>query len=276
MMIAGEILILSGFGNICAKSIGIAFQRIFGIRGEGAAVFALGCVCGYPVGGKTALTLYGDGKLTLSECELLCALSNNAGPGFVIAGIGAVMWKDAGFGVILYLTELISAVIAAVLLRPLFIKSSFSPRNENTSSSDKEKSRSFSEIFSLSAASGVSSILKVCGFVVLFEILLTGVFSMIPEIPGKPLLICIISAAAEITSGAVSANAFSLLGSDTALIFGRVMTFALVSWGGLSAHMQLNAFAAEKGVVLKKYYIVKICAALISALLGFILTLILY
>lgn len=277
MMVAGEILILSGFGAICAKSVGGAFSRIFGIRGEGAAAFALGCVCGYPVGGKTALSLYGEGKIERSECEFLCALSNNAGPGFVIAGIGGVMWGNVGFGVILYVTELISAVLAGLLLKPLFIKNKPAPpapdkTKENIPVYDAEKRRSLSEIFSVSVASGVTSILKVCGFVVLFEILLTGIFSMIPDIPGKDLLTCIIAAVSEITSGAVNANTFALSGANSTLIFGRIITFALVSWGGLSAHMQLNAFASEKKLILKKYYLVKAASAAISAVIGCILS----
>lgn len=275
MMVAGEILILSGFGELCAKSIGKVFQKLFGIRGEGAAAFALGCVCGYPVGGKTAISLYGEGRLTLPECELLCALSNNAGPGFVIAGIGAVMWGSTGFGVILYITEIISAVIAAVLMKRLFLPSLTSPQNENITIPSNERRRGFSEIFSTAVSSGVTAILKVCGFVVLFEILLTGVFSMIPDFPGIKLLTCIVSSALEITSGAVSTNNFALSGSNTAQIIGKVMTFALVGWGGLSAHMQLNSFAAEKGVVLKKYYLVKAMTAFIAALFGLLWTLVL-
>ncbi len=268
MMVAGEILILSGFGDICAKSVGRAFSRIFGVHGEGAAAFALGCVCGYPVGGKTALSLYGDGKLDRDECEFLCALSNNAGPGFVVAGIGAAIWGNTGFGAALYLTELISAFIAGILLRPLFIKPTVLPHKAGSTEQRKVKARKFSEIFSVSVASGVTSILKVCGFVVIFEILLTGFFSMLPDFPGKQLFTVVASSIAEITSGAASSGNYALSGTNTAVIFGKLMTFALVGWGGLSAHMQLNAFASEKGMVLKKYYVFKALVAALCVLIG--------
>ena len=63
------------------------------------------------------MQLYADKKITASEAESLIAYSNNAGPLFVIGVIGNALLGSAKLGLILYILEIISAILSGIILK---------------------------------------------------------------------------------------------------------------------------------------------------------------
>lgn len=254
--IAGEILVLSGSGDI--------FKGIFGSGsplGSGASAFLLGALCGFPIGGRTAIRLYENGELEKDEAELLCAASNNAGAGFVISGIGSAMWKNTAFGVTLYLVQLFSAVMSAIILKPLFKKGKNAPRiRDNKKISQKEPS--FSSMISLAVPNAVSAMLKICGFVVFFEIVLSAVSFYVAD----PVMHAALSVFLELTSGVTAL--LRLTSDPTFELLAEIGTFFAVGYGGLSVHAQLFSFAEGSGISVYRYELFKLVQASICALTG--------
>ena len=280
---AGELLILAGFPSLCEKGLGKAFEKIFGINGKGTAAFVIGAFCGFPVGGKAAISLYLSGDLKKEEAEKLIGICNNCGIGFLISGVGAGLWGSISFGVILYLCQLFSAVITGFFL--------FGIKKEKKTHYPSEKSyqrhSDFSEHtpspstlgspqtdFSLSGAissavsSSVTAMLKVIGFVVFFEIILSLLGTFLTTYGASQILTSLVFAFTEITSGTKSLFSLSLLSSPALKALAKILTFTFSAFGGLSVYMQLCAIAIPEGVGTGAYIKTKLMQAFACTLLG--------
>lgn len=244
--IAGEILVLSGFGSF------------FGLR---SSAFLLGALCGFPIGGKTVLSYYESGYLEKGEAELLSAACNNAGAGFVIAGIGSAMCRDTALGGALYIAQLISAIIVFYALKPFLLHTSNAPRNSDFSKiADAEPSSS--ALLARAVPNAVTTMLKVCGFMVFFELLL----SLIPIFTDNKAITVILSVLLEVTSGVTSLLPLSI--EPATEVLSKMGLFFAVGFGGLSVYMQLNSFVGKKPLATYKYLIFKLLQGTICAVLG--------
>ena len=70
-MVISELLVSSGAGEALGRLFSRMMRRIFGISGAGASALFLGSMCGFPVGAKTAVSLYDRGVISRSECQHL-------------------------------------------------------------------------------------------------------------------------------------------------------------------------------------------------------------
>ncbi len=239
-------LVLSGFGNFL---------------GRHASAFLLGALCGFPIGGKTALSYYESGEFEKGEAELISAACNNAGAGFVIAGIGSAMWQDTGFGVALYAVQLISAIMTAYALKPFFIGALSAPKaRDNVKKTSSEAS--VSDIISHAVPNAVTTMLKVCGFVVLFELLL----SLVPIFIKSQAATLIASVLLEITSGVSALLRLSVEPANELLA--KIGTFFAVGFGGLSVYMQFLSFVGKRELSTGRYIIFKLIQAVICSAIG--------
>ena len=87
-MVLSEIAISAGIGDLLAKYLRAPMSRLFGISGEGACAFLLGILCGFPVGAKSAVSLYDKGKISKQECEKLLSICNIPSMSFVVNIVG--------------------------------------------------------------------------------------------------------------------------------------------------------------------------------------------
>lgn len=82
----------------------------------------LGVLCGFPVGARTALQLYEEGRISKERAEFLCGFSNLASLPFLVGVVGSTLFGDVGFGVRLALLQAASSLLTAgvlyALLRP--------------------------------------------------------------------------------------------------------------------------------------------------------------
>ena len=91
------------------------FERIFRIKGAGLCAFAMGAICGFPLGVKCASELYMNGQISRAEAEKLIGFSNNTGPAFIVSGIGIGLRGSALDGILLYFSMIASAVITGII-----------------------------------------------------------------------------------------------------------------------------------------------------------------
>lgn len=256
--VIGEIFFSSGAANTLGKAIGKPFKRLFGISEAGVGAFLLGLVCGLPLGGRYALTLYSSGCISKDECERLMGLSSNAGLGFVVAGVGGI-WGNMKLGWLLYLTQIISVtVVGAVLFRPK-ICISIAPVIVKTNKT------SLSKAIVGAISSGTLNMLRACAFVVIFGVItsfieLACAFFNLPTI-----FLAVTSAFTEISYACSFLHTFSLTG---ALSGAKALTFFAVTFSGFCAHAQLSSMAVELDVGMKKYYCIRLVSAIFSAVIG--------
>lgn len=222
--------------------------RVLGCSGEGAGVFFLSLLGGYPVGPRLIRHLYRTDRLSQPEAEHLLLFCNNAGPAFILGLVGLGRFGSLRAGVALYLIHTAAAVLVSLLLRP---SSPFPPaRTDNTAP------QPFAHALVHAIAGAGETMVQICAFVTFFYTILR-LFADLTGI-SHPLVLGFV----ELTQGVTALPSTPV---------GFVMAAALLGWGGLSVHCQAAAVLAGTDLSLQKHLLGKTLQALLSALLAALL-----
>ncbi len=205
----------------------------------------LGLVCGFPVGANIASSLEKN-CCDKSYCKYINAIANNASISFVISFAGIGVLKSVEKGVILVALQVISTVICGFVTKWLLKPTSF------------ERVEAQNEIsFAQSLKNGVSTMLNICGSVVMFGCIGTVLLRFFE---GDGLIYIIMRGILEFSSGI---NLAATLSSDLAF----VLTAFFVGWSGFCVAMQVRtAYGNGTGV----YFLSKLLQGTVMALLAVI------
>ena len=253
--VLNNILIASGFPEKCAKLLDKPFRFLFGISGSGAAAFLLGALSGYPNGARCASELYERGLCTADEAERLLAFCNNTSPAFLIGFVGSTLFGSPRTGALLYLVQLIAAIVTGIL-EHLFFRDAEQPfrAEKPLQEAGQDPGRG---ILPSAIRDAVFSILTVCGSVLFFSVLLALLSRLLR---GHMQLYLGCCALLELTSAC--AEAAALLPRPIAIL----VTAAAVSWSGCSVHAQTASFVYGK-LSLSRYFGGKLLCCVITVLL---------
>ena len=260
--VASELLVGLRFSEITGRLLGRPFSRFFGISECGAAAFVIGSLCGLPLGGRYAVSLYKSGALTASECEKLMALSTNAGIGFTVIGIGYSLWGSLALGWLIYGAQILASVAVGVtLFRP---KKSLSIAPVNAETYQKP----FSKLVVDAVSSSALNMLNVCAFAVFFSTLSAIVANLCTQLSLPPLLGATFGAFSEIASGCRDLHAFALSNAPVNESSALLLTFFAVGFSGFSVHAQMLSLCDGIDLKMKKYFLSKLASGIVCALTG--------
>ncbi len=144
------------FSKLCAL-------RLKSNAGAVAAALAVGLVGGFPVGAKALADLRKSGLLSEKKAAVLLTGSVNAGPAFLISGVGLGLFGNTRAGVLLFVALTVSSLICMLLFSLVIPDGPQKPRRGADPPAVPDGSVTASMSFALSAT------LKLCGFVVLFS-----------------------------------------------------------------------------------------------------------
>ena len=175
--VLSSLLVSLGFATYLTKYVTGFIKPVFNVNGAGALPVILGLISGYPIGASTTVQLYQNGLISKTESERLIAFTNNSGPVFILGALGYAMLHSPTMGLIIYISHILSALLTGIIFR--FYKYNSYEKNYLLPHSNSEKfsSNAISSAIGTSMNSAVESILKVCGFVLLFAV----VCSCIPQ-----------------------------------------------------------------------------------------------
>jgi hypothetical protein len=253
-IVANQFFTWSGAAKTLGRPLLSVTRIVFGLGGACASAILTGLVCGYPSGAACAFGLYAMGECTSDEAERCAAIASNAGPAFVIGGIGGAMLGDVRLGAVIWCSTVAVSLLSGVILK-FFASDQSAATAPMTSDSNGGR-------FSPAAliADSAAIMLKICAFITVFSVAAdaAGAFGDILGLDGAAgaLLrgIFELTSAADFAAGCLPAR------------YAAVVIAAIVGWSGLSVHMQ-TASLLQKGLSLGRYYIVKLISAPASAAL---------
>lgn len=220
------------------------FARLTHLPAQGFLAFFLGALCGFPIGARVSAELCRNGALEKREAARLAAVSTNAGPAFVVAGVGGALFGSLALGWLLFFIQL----CAALLLLPFWCKRK--PPRAGREFSLPQKNFSFSEILKRA----VLSALEIAGAVVFFggvAALLSAHLFPIPSALFKAVL--------EVGNGCAAAAALGKQGLPIA-------AFSL-GFSGISVLFQGMGELGPQRISALPLITFKLCQGLLSALL---------
>ena len=215
-----ELNVLDGISNILSPIT----KKLFNSPGDGAYVFLIGLICGYPVSAKITSDLFLSGKISSTDATNIATYTSTSGPMFVIGSVGVAMFNNFYLGALILLCHALGAVLTG-----LFMCRKQTTKIHSFKLTQKETPK-ISTAISNSMFNSINSVLIVGGFIVVFYCLIDVVLNFV-SLNGiiKP-LVC---GAIEMTRGLIELSSL-MLPFNLNLIFG---TF-IISFGGFSIIMQ--------------------------------------
>ena len=216
----------------------------------------IGVLGGYPVGSKLAGKLYRDGALSLSDARKAAAFCNLPNPVFLISVVATGMFRDARTALPLLLGIFGTALLGLIPLsriRAASIRSSERP--------------AFARDLPAAIGDGVQAILNVGGCLIFASVLgalpeAAGVFRLFGA--NAPVARAVTLGLFEMTSGV---SAVAALPASLPLRLALAAFF--IQFGGDSVLLQS---ASHVPLSLPRYCLVRLCTALLAALIVFLLT----
>ena len=268
--VLSSLVVELGLADYLGRLLEGIMRPLFHVGGACASAFALGFIGGYPVGAKTAISLYERGMCSRTEAERLLAFCNNSGPAFILGVVGAGIFASSAVGVTLYLAHALASVCVGLLFR-------FYKAGEDTGahrSAPRFQAKRLSAAFTGSVKSAFLSTQNICAFVVFFTVViqllirsgflpglaqavgtLLAPFGMTPEWAQR-----LLTGMLEVSSGVSTLT-------EGATLSGRLtMAAFMLGWAGISVHCQVLSFIGDSGLSPGTYLVGKLLHGGLSAL----------
>jgi sporulation integral membrane protein YlbJ len=240
-LILSGFIAMSGAAEFISRPLGTVISPLFRLPGSASAAVLLSFISGYPVGAKMVRELYESGKIDRPTAERMLIFTINAGPAMIIFAVGDSMLHSSGIGWALYASHILSSVIIGA------VHARFSPPC-TVKAIPERKRKSPADAFVEATASACTSMLVICGYVLLFAAAIGILDAHFPAADD------IVSPLLEVTIGCMSAAKH-----------GIPMVAAVLGFGGISVIFQV--LSLSNGLIRTG---VLITARLINAAVSFI------
>ncbi|WP_243413573.1 nucleoside recognition domain-containing protein [Pseudoflavonifractor phocaeensis] len=259
-----------GLAGALGRLLEPLMERLFRVSGSCASAVALGFLGGYPVGARTAIELYRKGMCSKTEAQRLLAFCNNSGPAFILGVVGTGVFASSRAGLLLYLAHAAASVCVGLLFR--FYRGE--ERRAAGRSRTQVEAKRFSAAFTGAVGSGLTSVLNICAFVVLFTVIirllvLSGVLPVLSGAVGlllAPLGVDQVWVQRLLTGLLEVSTGVSALAGEGALSGRLTLAAFLLGWAGLSVHCQVLSFLGGSGLSPRTYLVGKFLHGLLAAL----------
>lgn len=252
-------LVLTGFMIRCGlvhsigRRISPVTRCLFGFSGAAGTALLLSFLGGYPTGAAAVKGLCAQGDIDETEARRLLRACVNAGPAFVIGGVGVGMLGSVKAGLLLLAAHIAASLIAAFTERGR-------PRETKAV---PVAAASVGTAVSESVHAATTALLAMCGFVLLSSAALSLVDALGAASLPHPLWRTLLACVCEVTGGCVEAAQS-----------GRAAPFwlgATLGFGGLSVHGQIAVTIAPFRLMDRRFYRARLLHALLGGCLSAVL-----
>lgn len=251
-------------------------NALFHCPGSSGIIYLLSIISGYPVGAKIASEMYSRGALTTAQVMRINAFASTSGPLFIVGSVGVGIFVNHACGIIMLVAHLLGALLNGVLYRNYH----YSKLENNKPLAPNKQTE---DILSQTMYDSIISILLVGGYIAIFFILIDVLFncgilsfisknlaSVLSYFGASPNLAeGITSGIFEVTRGCME---LSKSGVDLKII--TPIACALISWGGISIHLQALTFLSKCKISKSIFFLQKFTQAIISGVICWVLALI--
>lgn len=255
--VISDLLITYNFIDYIPKKIKRYLCQLLNISDSALSVLLLSMLSGFPSNGRNTHNLYNKGKLSREEASYILMYTHFSSPVFILTTCSLIYLGNEKLGIILLLSHYLSNILISILFRNINNPSS------NNSIIKESKSQNFTINLIKSIKSSIDSLLLILGILTVFLI----ISSLIINILNTNLYTsAIIRGILEITLG------LKYISNLNITILHKIILFsAILSFGGLSVHMQVIAQIIEDKISYKYYLIGRIFQVLFSIILSYIL-----
>ena len=296
--ILSELMLGLGIVHCLGVFLEPLMRPIFNVPGVGAFAMSMGLAAGYPMDAVITGKFRRAGMCTRIEGERLLAFTNTADPLFIIGAVAVGMFHRPELGMLMAAAHYLSSFAVGLVFR-------FYGRNDPEKScvneaqlagnSDKnifrkamrelEKARKkdgrpIGQLMAEAVKESVSTLLMICGFIVLFSVIITifkkiGFVGILSPFIGGVLKFCgidtnlapaVIQGVFEIDIGAMAAAEATAPFLEKVIIAG-----AIIAWSGFSVHGQVASVLHGTDIHMAPYVAARLLQAVFAGIFTFLL-----
>lgn len=220
-------------------------------------VLLCGTMFGFPIGAKLSCDFYTQGYISKSQAEILCICTNNFSPMYVNAFVIPFV-----FGVNIFLFPFLFLIYAIPLFLGIILLV-YSGKKEMTHKKSASRFQLDMQIIDAGIISGFETLIKICGYIVLFS-LLTAFCSHL--LHNKSLSALLILGNLEISNGILLLSEYEL--SNQAKY---ILAIQLLSFGGICGLAQTASFLTPARLSTSKYVLGKTALSIILSIIAIII-----
>ena len=259
-----KLLMQSKTSFIITSSFDKAFSKLYNVKNYSGYIFLMSSLSGYPLGAKLTYEFYNQKLITKNEAKRLLSFCSTSGPMFIIGSVGVGLFLNQKLGIIIFLSHILSALINGLIYRKRDKEEKYK-EDENKLIYKKEnlptiKKENLNDIM----YNTIISVLMIGGYITICFAFLEVISSLqILNLINVPILQSIIKGIIEVTNGCVS---LSTINCSIKVLC--VIITSLISFGGISIHLQNYMFFSKIGISYKYFLLTKVTHTIISIILS--------
>jgi len=260
--IISELLINYGFIDLISEILKKVMNKYFHLPGDAGFVIIGSMISGFPSSAKYIKELLDKDKISIEEANYLLTFNHFSNPLFVIGTIGLLLLNNKNIGILILIVHMLSNFIIAIIFRPKIKLYSYESISIATGIKKMHKKRiennsNFVQILTNSIYKTFKTLVLLLGIITFFTI----ISNLLKEIlPIKEECFAIISGIFEMTAGIKNISLLNI----PLIIKASLITF-LISFGGLSIHMQVASILSDYNIKYRTYLIARILHGIISS-----------
>ena len=244
-------------------------KKLFNVSGNVGYALFISLMSGYPVGAKTVSDLKQKGLISDAESVRAAALCSSSSPMFLMGSIGNITFNSPLFGLLLFITHILSVVIVGLIF-------SFYRRKDRPETTARNFTDSKSNVLYDSVYSAVVSVLIVGGIITVFY-LLTEMLDGIGVLGAISGLFNVVIKETGVSKGVATGifectKGLKIIAASGISRFTLPIAAAICGFGGLSVIMQSVAYLKKAKIKTAPFFLSKILSAVVNFIIGLILS----
>lgn len=208
------------------------------ISNEEWYIILCGFLFGFPIGSKLTADLYREGRIPRKRAQYLCVFTNNLSPVFVVSVLHEILHLQVklSFYLLLYGIPFLYGLV--LLLR---IASSEPHKQKNTAS----RFQITMQIVDAGIINGFETLIKICGYIMMFSILT----QMLLSVPWNHTIIpVLLSGCLEVTTGVATLGQSDITGS-----YKYILALFMLSFNGICGLCQTASILSQTNLSMRSY-----------------------
>ena len=267
--VLSNILIKCGLPEFMGNLFKNIMNKIFKIKGVTAFIFFMSIISGNPANAKYTRELYQEGKINKYEATKILCFTCFSNPLFILGTVSLLFLNNKEVGILILFCHYIGNIFVGIGMRNYHpSKAEHEKTSLKKAINEMHKKRisnkeSFGEIITNSLISSINTLLLILGVITSCLVITTIIDN---NLNLNSVLGSVLNGFIEMTQGLkyISLEAIPLK-------LKCVLTVMILSFGGLSVHMQIMSILSDTDIKYLPFLCARISHAVISSLLMYIL-----
>ena len=265
--VLSEILINFGFVELVSELFKGIMSKLFKVSGNGAFVFIMSLVSGFPSNAKYIKELYLQKFINEYEATKILTFTHFSNPLFIIGTIGTTFLNNKKAGLLIIISHYLTNIIIGLIFRNYYpiekkvtktsLKKAIIKMHQKRISNNK----SFGLIITNALLNSINTLLLILGIITMFLCITTIIDNNLTINNYNQ---SILNGFLEMTQGL---KYISIL--DVPLKFKTTLIVMILSFGGLSVHMQIMSILSDTKIKYLPFLTARLLHSAISALICF-------